>query len=117
MEKTQFVLKGFQHLKGFRVFAFDAIDSDRKRTQLTVRTDLAMSSRYGIPLQDLPMLCLRVLEQREQIDQKDFVFTEEDMCRYANGRALVREQALLRKKPGRRSAASNLGAAWRGRTT
>ena len=40
--KMQFLLTGFTHDMGFRVFAFDRIGEDRIRTRCTVRTDLAL---------------------------------------------------------------------------
>ena len=43
-----FVLTGFTHDRGFRVFAFDHIGTDRVRTQCIVRADLALIRHYGI---------------------------------------------------------------------
>ena len=103
--KTQFILKGFSQVKGFRVFAFESITADRTRTSLTVRTNLALTRRYGIRLQELPLLCRAVLERREGEQQRAFTFTEGDMRLHADGVRAREEAARQRKSPGRRPVA------------
>jgi hypothetical protein len=56
----QFVLTGFTQDLGCRVFAFDGIAVDRIRTAFTVRADMALIRRYGIQIQELPLLCRSV---------------------------------------------------------
>lgn len=110
--KIQFTLKGFSEVAGYRVFAFDGVAADRTRTAFTVKADLAMTRRYRIRLQELPLLCRAVLERGcEDLDQRSFVYSEQDMSVYAD-RAAAREEASKRKAP-RRPASENLGAAWR----
>lgn len=53
----QYILTGFTQEMGFRVFAFERIGDDRLRTKFTVKADLALIRRYGIRLQDLPLMC------------------------------------------------------------
>ncbi len=60
----QFVLVGFTHDMGFRVFAFECMGEDRTWTKCSVRADLALTRRYGIPVQELPLLCRSVLDRR-----------------------------------------------------
>jgi len=110
----QFVLRGFSQVVGLRVFAFEGIASDRTRAMFTVSADLALSRRYGIRQQDLPLLCRAVLERcHEGVETREFAYTEDQMRLYADG-AAAREEAAKRKKPPRRPTTDNVEVAWRG---
>lgn len=117
---TQFTLTGFKQDTGFRVFAFEGTAEDRTRTAFAVRTDLAMSRKYGIQLQELPLLCRELLERRDAGEQdRTVIFTEEDMQLHASTRAAEREAAQRRKAPRRPPAhngqtAHQPGSEWRG---
>jgi hypothetical protein len=111
--ETKFVLKGFSEVSGFRVFVFEGIASDRTRTQVTVRTDLALTRRYGIRLQELPLLCRAVLERHhEGGENRVFTYTEQDMCLHADSEA-ARNEASHKRKPPRRPVTENVAAPWR----
>jgi hypothetical protein len=112
----QFMLTGFTQDSAFRVFAFDRMGADRVRTKVVVRADLALSRRYGIPMQELPLLCRNLLERSEASGETlSLTFTEDDMSLHAKDRAATRAAATAhRKKPVRRPPSENLGAAWRG---
>ncbi len=98
----QFVLTGFTPDKNFRVFAFEGIEADRTRTEFTVRTDLSLILRYGIGLQELPVLCRGLLERCVEGDpQRTLTFTEAEMSIYADRRASDRAE-VQRKKALRR---------------
>lgn len=108
----QYILTGFTHDLGFRVFAFERIGEDRVRTAFIVRADLALARKYGIRTQELPLLCRSVLEQREGSDtERTFTYTEAAMSTRANLCAI--EAAAQKRKPPRRPASENVGAAWR----
>jgi len=109
----QYVLTGFTHDVGFRVFAFQGIGEDRVRTDYSVRADLALSRKYGIRVQELPLLCRRILEQHDESDsQRAFTYTEAAMRLRADFCAA--EAAAQKRKSPRRPANQNPGAAWRG---
>lgn len=112
--KVQFVLKGFSEVTGCRVFAFEGVNADRSRTDFTVKTDLALARRYGIRLQELPLLCKAILERKYEGDTalRTFTYTEADMGQYADS-AAARVEAAKNRKPARRPATANLGTAWR----
>jgi hypothetical protein len=111
--KMQYILTGFTHDLGSRVFAFESIGEDRIRTAYSVRADLALTRKYGIRMQELPLLCRNVLEQRDGDDaQRTFTYTEAAMCLRANIRAA--EAAEQKKKTPRRPPSENVGNAWRG---
>ena len=102
----QFVLTGFTHNAGLRVFEFDGLGPDRTRTHFSVSADIALSRSHGIRVQDLPLLCVRFLEQRDTSDvTRNLTFGEEDMRAYANECAAERE-AAQRKRSSRRPPVS-----------
>jgi hypothetical protein len=112
--KMQFLLTGFSQDMGFRVFAFERIAEDRTRTPFTVKTDLALTRRYGIRLQELPLLCRAVLERpHEDGEKRAFAYAEEDMRVYADC-AAAREEAAKHRRPMRRPVTDHVGTAWRG---
>jgi hypothetical protein len=108
-----FTLTGFTQELGFRVFAFEAVAADRSRSDVTVRIDLALSRRYGIRIQELPLLCRALLERGTEAAPSDaLTFSEADMLILAEQRA-VRDAANQKKTGAGRRASSNLGSAWR----
>jgi len=111
----QFILTGFKQDTGFRVFAFESTATDRTRTEYTVRADLALTRRYGIPIQELPLLCRALLERRGDCDQPSaMTFTEDEMRLHANTCAEARQAAALKRKAPRRPAPNRQGAiGWR----
>jgi hypothetical protein len=110
----QFVLTGFTHEKEFRVFAFARMGEDRVQTHCTVRADLALVRRYGIHLQELPLLCRTLLDRGEEAtESRALTFTEEEMQVCANERT-ARQGAAKKRKPPVRPAGETVGAAWRG---
>lgn len=109
----QFVLTGFIQDGGFRVFAFERMGEDRKWTKYAVRADLVLIRRYGIRVQELPLLCRGLLERRDGEETRAFTFTEDEMCLHAKDSEAARLAAALRKKTPRRPPSENVGAAWR----
>jgi hypothetical protein len=110
----QYVLTGFTHDMGFRVFAFEGVGEDRSRTEFTVRADLSLSRRYGIRVQELPLLCRGILDRRSGAEeQRTLTYTEADMRLTADASA-VRAAAAQKKKAPHRPVTENVGAAWRG---
>src|SRR5690348_11592322 len=99
--KRQFFLTGFSQAAGIRTYAFQG-RIDTTRTDYTVEVDLALIPGFGIRIQDLPLLCREVLQQRTQPDEiKAFIFTEQRMRSHAEKLSAAREEAELRKKPPR----------------
>jgi hypothetical protein len=100
----RYVLTGFTHSTGFRVFAFDGVTEHWVRTSYSVRADLALSRKHGIHMQELPLLCRAVLDRRsEGDDQRAFTFTEDDMTIHSNAMSAAAESR--KKKPWRKPAA------------
>jgi len=111
--KLNFVLVGFSESTGFRVFEFEGIASDRTRAVYTVRTDLALARRYGIRLQELPLLCREVLERRGEGEiGPAFTYSESAMSDYAG--VMAARDAASKRKPQKRPISDRVGSAWRG---
>ena len=109
----EYVLTGFNQDKNVRRFVFEGIGDDRRLTEFTVVVDISLIRRYAISLQELPLLCLRLLEEQAAVGQaQQLTFTEADMVGYANRRTAaqlaVEERKMHRKPPSHRG-----GAAWR----
>ena len=112
--KMQFILTGFTQDLGCRVFAFEGVAVDRMRTAFTVRADMALARRYNIAIQELPLLCLSLLERRDEATETQaLIFSEEEMRAFADARTAAKDEAAHRRKPPRRPSTEALGAAWR----
>jgi len=117
----QFTLTGFTQDTGCRVFAYDGVGEDRVRIRFTVRADLALSRKYGIRLQELPLMCLGILERSSETDEasgaeppvanRKLTFTEEAMIRYADEIVAARDAAALKRSSTRRQQPAKEAAA------
>lgn len=111
--KLQFSLRGFSEVMGHRVFTFEGVAPDRTRALFTIRANLALSRRYGIQLQELPLLCQATLEVRQEgWDKRTFVYGEEHMRTHAL-EAAARSAAAKQRKPPRRPVSPQVGIGWR----
>jgi hypothetical protein len=93
----QYTLTGFTHDAGFRVFAFEGIGEGRVRLPYSVKVDMALARKYGIGVQELPLLCREVLEQRTGADGQAFTYLECDLSVRATAVAEMTERR--RKAP------------------
>lgn len=109
----RYILIGFTEDIGFRVYEFQGIDEDRKRTPYMVRADLALARRYGIHLQELPLLCRGLLEMQHADETRILTLSEVQMCDYASDCATERNTAAYKKSPRRKAPVNNIGVAWR----
>ena len=98
----QFFLTGFRQTAGIRIYAFQG-RIEARRFDYTVEVDLALIPGYGIRIQDLPLLCRELLQQRAQPDEINaLVFTEQQMRSHAEKLSMAREDAAHSKKQPRR---------------
>ena len=61
----EYQFTGFTHNGEFREFAFNGVGDDRSQTAFKVVADLALSRKHHIAVQELPLLCKRLLEDRK----------------------------------------------------
>jgi len=95
-----YILTGFTQELGFRIFEFDRVQN-HERVTYTVRADLALSRKYAIRMQELPLLCRRVLEDcGPAAEQTSITFTEEAMSNHAKNSA-----AGVKRNPARSGVA------------
>ncbi len=117
--KRQFFLTGFSQAAGIRTYAFQGRSasaeparagerSDATRSDYTVEVDLALIPGFGIRIQDLPLLCRELLQQRTQPDEiSALVLTEQRMRSHAEKLAIARQEAEHRKKQPKHLANAN----------
>ena len=111
--EPQFLLSGFTQTAGIRIYAFQG-RVEARRIDYTVEVDLALIPGYGIRIQDLPLLCRELLQQRAQPDEINaFVFTEQQMRSRAEKLSMAREDAEHRKKQPRRLESADTGTSYR----
>ncbi len=110
---TSFVLREIGNERTARRFTFEVAGNGVARTSIVVAVDLDLARKYAISLQELPLLCLRLLE-RSPSAENTVVFSEAEMVDHAKLRADAKlsndRKQMLRKK--RTSAL--VGQAWRG---
>lgn len=82
-KKNEYIHKGFSQEGDFRVFRFERLNPEGTLARFTIRANMPLSRRYGISLQELPLLCKAVLEASPNDGQRLFEFTEESMCLHA----------------------------------
>jgi hypothetical protein len=111
-QPMQFTLTGFTQDTGCRVFAYEGIGEDRVRMRFTVRADLAMSRKYGIRLQELPLMCLGILERSvvaaetgaaQKAADRKLTYSEAAMMQYSDDCVAARGAAALKRTSMRRT--------------
>jgi hypothetical protein len=98
-QKVHFSMNGFTQDGGSRVFAFTRVHADGTRAEFTVKADLALSRRYAIAVQELPLLCRLFLEGLSEAgEMRALTYTEDQMSLHAKERA-ARAVGSNKKKP------------------
>lgn len=106
------LLVRFHQANGTRRFMFDCIGADRSRTKVIVSADVALARKYDIRLQDLPLLCRRLLDTvAEGGLPGSIALTEDNMIEIQKAARNAAE-----KKPHKPPRPSPMvGQAWRNR--
>ncbi|HYP07238.1 MAG TPA: hypothetical protein VER03_13480 [Bryobacteraceae bacterium] len=106
-----FLLAGFKEGSGSRNFSFDCVAADRSRTTVVVGADMALARKYAIRLQELPLLCVRLLESLGEEERKaTLTLTEGHMMASQTEARLSVLKKTHRQSPARSASA---GQAWR----
>ena len=104
----EYVLTGIEHSGNIRLYAFTEVEHDVRRSGLSVAVDIDVVRKYGIPIQELPLLCRLFLEdQRGTGSESSLTYDEAEMVKYATRRADAARVAEERKAH-RKSAVSNM---------
>ncbi len=108
-EAVQILFTGFRDAAGIRRFEFDLIGNDHSHTECVVTADTTLARKYDIHLQELPLLCRRLLDESgaEQPGQP-ISLTEQHMAAIR-----ANTQASTEKKPRKPPPVSrNTTAPW-----
>ena len=112
----EFVLTGFRQNRNVRHYSFQAISDDRTRKDVTVGADLSLMLKHRIPLQELPLLCRRLLQGKSAAPpSEDLMFTEQDMLEYAADRATAAQASAQKRRAHPVPTPNRTGQAWRSR--
>ena len=93
-----FALMGFTNELSLRRFTFELVGSGPPRTTVVVVTDMALVRKYEIPLQELPLLCVRLLQSWTVGADGTAVFPETEMIEYANRREEAKTLAEQKRR-------------------
>jgi hypothetical protein len=105
-----FLLLGFKEGSGVRHFRFECVGPDHLRRTVVVDADMALARKYEIRMQELPLLCLRLLKSINEGEITDAItFTEDHMIGIHTA---ARANAEKKPKPSRRPSPAT-GQAWR----
>jgi hypothetical protein len=100
----EYLLENYRQTSGVRVFVFDGISPDRTHARFTVSVDTALLAAHSIALQELPLLCRQLLEERATSGgSHTLTFAAADMEHLAAARAEARHAIRQRKfnrRPG-----------------
>ena len=111
---TEFVLSRFHQEDGIRYYIFQRPDDDGASIEFTVDADVTLLRKYGIVLQELPLLCRHLLEKQDAgSPSRAVTFSEDLMKEQADHRAAVKQAAQLKKKVYHRRSPDQLGQNFR----
>lgn len=107
----KFTLAGFQEGNGFRRFAFECVGADRSRNTIIVRADVGLARKHDIRLQELPLICLRLLESLDEERVASPITLTEDHMIAIQTEAL--NASVKRSHKTHRQPSTSAGQAWR----
>ena len=93
-----FALMGTTPDGGLRRFTFELAGSGPPRTTVVVVADMALVRKYEIPLQELPLLCVRQLESWTADADSTAVLSEKEMIEHANRRKEAKDLAERKRQ-------------------
>lgn len=106
-----FTLSGFTEGNGLRRFAFQCVGGDGGRRTIVVRADVSLARKHEIRLQELPLICLRLLQSSGDGTLAEAITLTEDQMIAVQTTARTAAEKKFRKPPRRPSPAT--GQAWR----
>jgi hypothetical protein len=108
-----FVLTSVAHQGTVRSFTFELAGAGPVRKKVVVVADLTLARKYNIPLQELPLLCLQLLEGRPPELEGTLSFGESDMVQYDHTRSELKSAAERKRLAHRTPKPGVTGNAWR----
>jgi hypothetical protein len=98
--RMKLLYMGFAHkTTGIRQYIFQGMIPDGTRKGFFVTTEVALLTKHRIQIQEVPMMCLRLLESatEAQPQLELFILTEADMLAHLRAKAAVKEQATSKR--------------------
>jgi len=109
-KNTDFILTGFRQTNGIRYYVYQGHHDDGSSSEFTVDAEVRLLQKHGIGLQELPLLCRRLLEkQNPDVSLRAVTFTEDLMKEQADQRAALKKAAQDKKKTYRRLRPAHFG--------
>lgn len=109
---TTILLAGFKDRDGGRHFSFERVAADRTRTPIVVDADIALARKHNIRLQELPLLCVQMLESLDDVADRDAMTLTEDHMRAIQA-SLLASTTIAKLHKQTRPASAGVGQAWR----
>jgi hypothetical protein len=112
----KFLYMGFSHeTTGVRLYSFEGVASPDSRKGFLVTADIALLTKHCVHIQDVPMMCLRLLESSAETEPQleSLVLTESDMLTHMRAKAAEKTAKKKSKRPFRPASAVALTMAWR----
>jgi len=112
------IYMGFRHeTNGVRLYSFEGVVSPEIRKDFLVTADIALLTKHHVRIQEVPMMCLQLLESSAEAGPplEVLVLTEADMLNHVSAKAAEKEQAAKKrtKRPFRPANPVALGMAWK----
>jgi|SRR5579871_2461317 len=102
-KSTELILTGFRQANGIRSYMYQCQHEDGSSSEFTVDAEVNLLQKHGIGLQELPLLCRRVLEkQNSDVLLRTVTFTEDLMKEQADQRTALKQAAQNKRKPHRK---------------
>ncbi len=102
----EYVLTNFQQQLNIRRFFFKGTNAAKERLEYIVGVDLSMARKYAIPVQDLPLLCLRYLETRtDDLQPRGVTFTDRQLSDFAAQRDEDKKRSDSKRRSNFKAAA------------
>jgi hypothetical protein len=93
-----FTFTGFFQDGIYRVFSYETLPKEQGRHKFWVRADMGLARRNKIQVQELPLLCRAVLEDRGDVNgERTLTYTSAEMTIHATARATADEKRKSRK--------------------
>ena len=113
----KFSLVSYEQRNGTRNYTFEVMSSTNVRHRVRVTAELSLLLKHSIPLQDMPLLCVRALgalNLEEVAPPEVLPFTETDMLLHNVARQAALELAASKRKASRKPDADRVDGEWRG---
>lgn len=91
-------LDGIANEGTLRLFTFKLAVDGQPEMLVVVFADLVLAKKYNIPFQELPLLCLRFVENRSAGASGTLAFSEDEMIDYDQRRNLVKDVAKQKRR-------------------